>query len=157
MSDELVDFVIGPTPYSSWWLWFALLLSLVLICWYAAVFVFTMPGRRIRGLPVIGAARSELVKRRSARTVRAIGQRYRAGELAAAPAAAAVSRELRAFLHAATGARAEYMQVDAIAAGELASAAPVLVELIDAQFNADTVVDVGAASDCAEELIHSWS
>jgi hypothetical protein len=49
------------------------------------------------------------------------------------------------------------MQIDAIAAGELASAAPVLAELTDAQFNADTVVDVGAASDSAEELIHSWS
>ncbi len=157
MSDELVGFVIGPTPYSSWWLWLAGLLLMVLIGWYAAVFVFTMPGKRIRGLPVIGAARSELVKRRSARKVRAIGERYRAGELAAAPAAAAVSGELRAFLHAATGARAEYMQVDAIAAGELASAAPVLTELIDAQFNADTVVDVGSASDSAEELIHSWS
>lgn len=157
MSDELVRFVIGPTPYSSWWLWLAVLLFLVLIGWYTAVLVFTMPGRRIRGLPVIGAARSELVKRRSARAVRAVGERYRAGELAAAPAAAAVSRELRAFLHAATGARAEYMQIDAIAAGELGSAAPVLAELIDAQFNADTVVDVGAASDSAEELIHSWS
>jgi hypothetical protein len=157
VSDELVRFVIGPTPYSSWWLWLAALLFFVLIGWYAAVFVFTMPGRRLLGLPVIGAARSELVKRRSARAVRAVGERYRAGELAAAPAAAAVSRELRAFLRAATGARAEYMQMDAIVAGELASAAPVLAELIDAQFNADTVVDVGAASDSAEELIHSWS
>ena len=157
MSDELVSFVIGPTPYSSWWVWLAALMLLVLIGWYAAVFVFTMPGRRIRGLPVIGAARSELIKRRSARAVRAIGERYRAGELAAAPAAAAVSREVRAFLHAATGVRAEYMQVDDIADGELDSAAPVLAELIDAQFNADTIVDVGAASDSAEELIHSWS
>src|SRR5215218_8692155 len=116
-----------------------------------------MPGRRIRGLPVIGAARSELAKRRSARTVRAIGERYRAGELAAGPAAAAVSRELRAFLRAATGARAEYMQVDAIATGELAPAAPVLTDLTDAQFNADSIVDVGAAADSAEELIHTWS
>ena len=157
MSDELVSFVIGPTPYSSWWVWLAALMLVVLIGWYAAVFVFTMPGRRIRGLPVIGAARSELIKRRSARAVRAIGERYRAGELAAAPAAAAVSREVRAFLHAATGVRAEYMQVDDIADGELASAAPVLAELVDAQFNADTIVDVGAASDSAEELIHSWS
>ena len=157
MSGELVGFVIGPTPYSSWWVWLAALMLVVLIGWYAAVFVFTMPGRRIRGLPVIGAARSELIKRRSARAVRAIGERYRAGELAAAPAAAAVSREVRAFLHAATGVRAEYMQVDDIADGELASAAPVLAELVDAQFNADTIVDVGAASDSAEELIHSWS
>jgi hypothetical protein len=157
VSDELIRFVSGPTPYSSWWLWLAILLSVILIGWYAAVFLFTMPERRIRDLPVIGAARSELVKRRSARAVRAIGERYRAGELAAAPAAAAVSRELRAFLHAATGSRAEYMQVDAIAAGELASAAPVLTELIDAQFNADSTVDVAAVADSAEELIHTWS
>jgi hypothetical protein len=138
-------------------LWLAVLLLVVLIGWYAAVFVFTMPGRRIRGLPVIGTARSELVNRRSARAVRAIGERHRAGELAAAPAAAAISRELRAFLHAATGARAEYMQVRAIAAGELAPAAPVLAQLIDAQFNADSNVDVGSVSDSAEELIHTWS
>jgi hypothetical protein len=157
VSDELVRFVTGPTPYSSWWLWLAVLLLFVLIGWYAAVVVWTMPGRRISGLPVIGAARGQLVRRRSARAVRAIGERYRAGELAAAPAAAAVSRELRAFLHAATGARAEYMQVDAIAASELAPAAPILTSLIDAQFNADSVVDVGVASDSAEELIHTWS
>jgi hypothetical protein len=157
VSDELVQFVIGPTPYSSWWLWLAVILLVVLIGWYAAVFVLTMPGGRFRGLPVIGAARSELVRRRSARAVRAIGERYRAGELAAAPAAAAVSRELRTFLHTATGARAEYMQVDAIAAGELAPAAPILAKLIDAQFNADSVVDVGSVSNSAEELIHTWS
>lgn len=157
MSDELVRFISGPTPYSSWWLWLAVLLSLVLIGWYAAVFVFTMPGRRLRSLPVIGTARSELVKRRSAQAVRAIGERYRGGELASAPAAAAVSRELRAFLHAATGVRAEYMQVEAIAAGELAVAAPVLADLIDAQFNADSSVDVAFVSDSAEELIRTWS
>lgn len=157
MSDELVRFVIGPTPYSSWWLWLAVLLLFVLIGWYVTVVVWTMPGRRISGLPVIGAARSELVRRRSARAVRAIGERYRAGELEAAPAAAAVSRELRAFLRTATGARAEYMQVDAIAASELAPAAPVLMSLIDAQFNADSVVDVGSLSDSAEELIHTWN
>lgn len=157
MSDELLRFVSGPTPYSSWWLWLAVSLTVVLIGWYGAVFVFTMPGRRLRDLPIIGAARSELVKRRSARAVRAIGARHRAGELGAAPAAAAVSRELRAFLHAATGTRAEYMQLDEIAAGELAPAAPVLTDLTDAQFNADSVVDVGAAADSAEELIDAWS
>jgi hypothetical protein len=156
VSDELVQFVIGPTPCSSWWLWLAVVLLIVLIGWYAAVFVLTKPGP-LRGLPVIGAARSELVRRRSARAVRAIGERYRAGDLAAAPAAAAVSRELRAFLRTATGARAEYMQVDAIAASELAPAAPVLAKLIDAQFNADSTVDVGSVSDSAEELIHTWS
>ncbi len=157
MSDELLRFIIGPTPYSSWWLWLAALLLLIVIGWYAAIFVFTMPGRRIRALPVIGATRSELLKRRSARAVRAVAQRYRAGELAAAPAAAAVSRELRTFLHHATGVRAEYMQVNAIAASELSSAAPVLSELNDAQFNADSHSDVGAVTDMAEELIRTWS
>ena len=157
MSDELLRFVIGPTPYSSRWLWLALFLLLTVICWYVAVFAFTMPARRIRGLPIIGATRSELLKRRSARAVRTVGERYRAGELAAAPAAAAVSRELRVFLHHATGVRAEYMQVNAIAASELSSAAPVLSELNDAQFNADSTSDVGAASDSAEELIRTWS
>ena len=157
MSDELLRFVSGPTSYSSWWLWLAVSLIVVLIGWYAAVFVLTMPGRRIRELPVIGAARAELTKRRSIRAVRAISARHRTGELGAAPAAAAVSRELRVFLHAATGTRAEYMQLDAIAAGELAPAAPVLTDLTDAQFNADSVVDVGAAADSAEELIHAWS
>jgi hypothetical protein len=49
------------------------------------------------------------------------------------------------------------MHVDAIAAGELAVAAPVLTELIDAQFNADSSVDVAIVSDSVEELIHSWS
>ena len=49
------------------------------------------------------------------------------------------------------------MQVNAIAASELSSAAPVLSELNDAQFNADSSSDVGAASDSAEELIRTWS
>ena len=157
MPDDLLPFVIGPTPYPSWWLWLAVLLSVLLIGWYAAVLVLTMPGRRIRALPIIGATRRELIKRRFARAVRAVGDRYRAGELAPAPAAAAVSGELRAFLHQATGARAQYMQVDAIAAGELRSAAPILAELIDVQFNADSTLDAGAISESAEELIRTWS
>jgi hypothetical protein len=155
--DDLLRFVIGPTPYPTWWVWIAVLLVLILIGWYSAVFVLTMPGRRIRDLPVLGAARSELLKRRFARAVHAVGDRYRAGEMKGATAAAAVSSELRTFLHQATGAHAEYLQVDAIADSELASAAPVLRDLIDAQFNADSTVDVGALSDSAEELIRTWS
>jgi hypothetical protein len=155
--DDLLRFVSGPTPYPSWWLWVAVFLLLVLIGWYAAVFLLTTPSRQIRSLPVIGATRSQLLKRRFVRAVHAIGDRHRAGELAAAPAAEAVSRELRAFLHQATGARAEYMQVDDIAAGRLSLAAPVLTDLIDAQFNADSTVDVGSVSDSAEELIRRWT
>lgn len=157
MPDDLLGLVIGPSRYSWSWLWIGVLLLLVLIGWYTAVFVLTSPGRRTRHLPVIGATRSELLKRRFAKAVRDIGKRHRAGELSAASAAAAVSRELRAFLNRATGVPAEYMQLDAIAAGELARAAPILTELIDAQFNADSTLDVGAVSDSAEELIRTWS
>ena len=77
-----------------------------------------------------------MIRYRFARAVRAIGDRYRAGELAAAPAGEAVSRELRRFLHQVTGVRAEYMQLDDIASSEIASAAPLLANLIDVQFNA---------------------
>jgi hypothetical protein len=156
--DDLLRFVSGPTPYSSSWLWLAALLLAGLIGSYAALFILTTPGRRLRDLPAVGATRRELLKRRFARAVRAIGDRHRGGELAAAPAAEAVSRELRTFLSRATGARAEYMQLDDIvAASEIALAAPVLMDLMDAQFNADSTVDVGTVSDSAEELIRTWT
>jgi hypothetical protein len=155
--DDLLRHVIGPTPYSSWWLWIALALLLGLIFWYSAVYLLTVPGRRLRELPMIGVTRSELLKRRFARAVRAVGERYRSGSVAAAPTAAAVSRELRAFLHQATGVRAEYMQVDDIADSELAGAAPLLAQLVDAQFNVGSTVDVGAVSESVEELIRTWS
>jgi hypothetical protein len=155
--DDLLRHVIGPTPYSSWWLWIALLLTLALIGWYVAVFVGTRPGRQPGDLPVIGATRDALIKWRFARAVHAIGVRHRAGELAAAPAAMAVSHELRVFLRRVTGVRAEYMQVDSIAQSEIGSAAAVLADLTDAQFNAASTVDVGSASDTVEELIRSWS
>jgi hypothetical protein len=155
--DDLLRHVIGPTPYSSWWLWIAMLLLLVLIGWYAGVFVWTLPNRRLRDLPVLGGMRDKMVRHRFARTVHEIGDRYRSGELAAAPAGAAVSRALRGFLQETTGVRAEYMQLDDIAGGELASAAPLLAQLNDAQFNAMSEVDVGAVSDSAEELIRSWT
>lgn len=157
MPDDLLRFVSGPTPYSRWWLALAVLLLLLVIAWYVGIFVFTKPGRRIRDVPIVGVARHELLRRRYARAVRQVGERYRAGELAAAPAATAVSRELRAFLHRVTGAPAEYMHVDAIASSEIASAAPLLTVLVDAQFNVDSTCDVGVVSNSVEELIRTWS
>jgi hypothetical protein len=155
--DDLVRHVIGPTPYSSWWLWAAVLLLFVLIAWYAGVFVLTLPNRRLRDLPVVGAVRGDMMRRRFARTVHQIGERYRSGDLDAASTGAAVSAALRGFLEQATGVRAQYMQVEQIAAGELARAAPLLEVLNDAQFNAGSQVDVGAVSESAEELIRSWT
>ncbi len=156
MPVDLLRHVIGPTPYSGVWLWVAVVAAAALIVWYTGVFMLTRPGRR--PLPLVGAARAELVKRRFARAVRRIGIRYRERDLASAAAGAALSREVRAFLHAMTGARAQYMQVDDIAAqSTLAPAAPLLADLTDVQFNMHSTVDVAAASDHAEELIRTWT
>ncbi|ORA23624.1 hypothetical protein BST13_34795 [Mycobacterium aquaticum] len=156
MPDDLLSHLIGPSPYSSAWLWTAVMLALGVIVWYAVVFALTS-RRRLRDIPVLGAARDELIRRRAVRAVRTIGSRYRAGELAPARAGAAMSGELRSFLHAATGMDAEYMQVDAMTVGTLAPAAPILFELTDVQFNHRSAVDVGALSAATEELIREWT
>jgi hypothetical protein len=157
-ADDLLRHVIGPSPYSLWWLWLAVLLLLVLVLFYAGVFLLTMPNRRLRDVPVLGAARDRFLKNRFAKAIHEIGTRYRSGELDVASAGAGVSRELRSFLHQATGVRAEYMQTDDIAAtSEIAVAAPLLTELIDAQFNNATQVDLGRVSDDAESLVRSWT
>jgi len=157
VQDDLLRHVIGPTPYSSWWLWAAVLVLVVLIVWYAGVFVLTMPHRRLRELPIVGAMHGDMVRRRFARTIHRISERYRAGELSAAAAGAEVSAALRGFLQQTTGIRAQYMQVEQLTAGELARAAPLLEQLEDAQFNAASLVDVSAVSESAEELIRSWT
>ncbi|OLT85624.1 hypothetical protein [Mycobacterium syngnathidarum] len=157
MPDDLLRHVIGPTPYSSVWLWTAIGLTLLLGAWYAGVFVLTSPRRPVRELPVLGAARAELLRRRSARAVRTIGNRYRAGDLTAADAGAALSVELRGFLQAATGVPARYMQVDAIADSAAAPAVPILADITDIQFNHRSTLDAGVASATAEELIREWT
>lgn len=157
MPDDLLRYLMGPPSYSSGWLWIAVALSLALIAWYVAVFVLTTPGRRLRDLPLIGAARDEMIKHRFARAVRNIRSRYRAGDVTASAAGAAMSREVRAFLQATTGVRAQYMQVDDIATGVAAPAAPVLADLTDAQFNDHSTIDVAVAGECAEELIRGWT
>ncbi len=107
---------------------------------------------------MIGGLREGLARHRHARAVRDIGDRYRAGELDADAAAAALSGELRGFLHSVTGVRVEYLQLDDIADdGALAPAAPIFGELGDAQFNDESHVDVGVVSTAAEELIRSWT
>ena len=156
MPDDLLRHVVGPTPYSSWWLWLAIGLTLLLVAWYVGVAVFTMPRRRLLTVPLVGATRDRVIRYRAARNVRVIGDRYRAGELAAAPAGEAVSCELRHFLHQVSGVRAEYMQVDDVANSEIAAAAPLLAHLVDIRFNATSELDVGQVSRDAEELIRSW-
>jgi hypothetical protein len=132
-------------------------MQLVVILWYTCVFVFTMPDRRLRDLPLVGAARGEIIRRRAARSVHEIGAKYRSGDLDAVAAGGAISGILRGFLAQVTGVRAPYMQLDDIAASEIAAAAPLLAQLNDAQFNAASRVDVGHVSESAEELIRSWT
>ncbi|HEX2284537.1 MAG TPA: hypothetical protein VHI10_06875 [Mycobacterium sp.] len=156
MPDDLLRFVSGPMPYSPWWLWIALVLLAVVIAWYVAVFVWTLPSHRLRRLPVIRSLHGKLLRRRFARTIRSLAGQYRAGDVSAAQACAGMSRTLRSFLHQATGTRAQYMHVDDIRSSDVAEAAPVFSALNDAQFNAVSPVDVDQVGAAAEELIRTW-
>lgn len=156
MPDDLLRFVSGPTPYSAWWLWTAVALLVVVIAWYVGVFVWTLPSHRLRRLPVVRELHGRLLRRRFVRTIRSLGERYRAGDVSAAQACAQMSRTLRSFLHQATGTRAQYMHVDAIGSSELAKAAPLFSALNDAQFNSASPVNVSEVGAAAEELIRSW-
>ncbi|MGV0713822.1 hypothetical protein ABQE93_00325 [Mycolicibacterium sp. XJ662] len=156
MPDDLLNYIIGPTPYSAWWLWLAVALTLIVIGWYTAVFVWTLPSHRLRRLPVVRSWHATLLRRRFARSIGAVTERHRRGELSAAQAAAGISRTLRSFLHQATGTPAQYMHVETIAASELASAAPVFEALDDAQFNAASPVDIHQTGSAAQELVRTW-
>ncbi|BBY73727.1 hypothetical protein [Mycolicibacterium parafortuitum] len=157
MPDDLLEFVSGPPGYSPIWLWFGIALLILVIAWYALVFVATMPSQQLRRLPGVERAHARVLRNRFAATVRTLTQRHRAGELSAEQAGAAISATLRSFLYQATGTRAQYLQVRAIAAGELAAAAPILEALGSAQFDRTSTVDVGRLGEATEELIRSWT
>ena len=44
MPDDLLRHVIGPTPYSAWWLWTAIALTVALVLFYVGVFVHHHAG-----------------------------------------------------------------------------------------------------------------
>ncbi len=157
MPDDLLEFVGGPPGYPSWWLWLGLVLLLLVIAWYAAVFVATMPAQRLRRIAVIRSVHARVLRHRFTRTVRSTTRRHRSGDLSKQQASAALSRTLRSFLHQATGTRAQYMQLRTVAASDLAAAAPLLSALGDAQFDTSSTADVGRLGDETEELIGSWS
>jgi hypothetical protein len=154
--DDLLRFVIGPTPYSAWWLWLAITLMLIVIGWYTVVFVWTLPSYRLRRLPVIRSWHAALLRRRFARTISAVAGQHRRGELSAPQAAARMSHTLRSFLHQRTGTPAQYMHVETIAASDLAPAAPLFEALGDAQFNAASPVDIDQTGSAVEELVRTW-
>jgi hypothetical protein len=155
--DDLLRFVSGTPPYSLWWLWLALALIVLVITWYAGVFVWTLPSRQLRRLPVIRSIHGYVLRRRFTRSIREAVAGQRAGSLTAADAGARVSRTLRSFLHQATGTPAQYMHVDAIKGSELAVAGPVFAALNDVQFNSDSRENMADLANTAEELIRTWS
>lgn len=160
MPDDLLDGIIGPAPYSSVWVWIATVLTVLTVLWYVGVFWWTAPGRTHGEPSVIGSARVALQRRRALRAIESVQNRYRTGELTDTGAAAALGEEVRRFLRDATGLRAEYVQVPDIArvsAGVLAPAAAVLADLEDAQFNAHSGVDIGAAGQAAADLVRQWT
>jgi hypothetical protein len=89
--------------------------------------------------------------------VRRIAGEHDVGQVSAPAACTAISRTVRSFLHQATGERAQYLQIGAMAGGDLAPAAPLLAQLADAQFNAESRIDVADMSAQAQELIRSWT
>lgn len=157
MPDDLLRHVFGPQPYSAGWLWLAVLLILAVFGWYAGVFVWTLPSDRLRRIPVARRVHAWLIRNRFARRVQGIADEHTAGRMSAPAACTAISRTLRSFLHQATGTRAQYLQIAAMADGDLAAAAPLIARLGDGQFNAETQVDVDDVSARAQELIRSWT
>jgi hypothetical protein len=154
---DLLHHVFGPQPYASWWLWWAFLMVLAVIGWYTGVFVWTLPSHRLRRIPVVRRVHARLIRNRFARCVQRIADEHVAGRMSAPMACAAISRTVRSFLHQATGTTAQYVHVGALADGHLAAAAPLLILLGDAQFNAETRVKVADVSPMAQELIRSWT
>jgi hypothetical protein len=155
--DDLLEFVSGPLAYSTKWLWLGLVLILLVVLWYAAVVVATLPSHSLRALPGMRGLHARALRRRFAHTARTVTLRHRSGELSAAQAGAELSRTLRSFLHQATGTPAQFMQLRAVAAGDLAAAAPVLEALGEVQFDRASTADVGRLGEQTEELIRSWS
>lgn len=157
MPDDLLEFVSAPPGYSLLWLWLGLAMIALVIGWYALVLVGTMPSHRLRRVPGVEELHAKLLRHRFAKTVGTITRQHRDGELSAEQASAALSSTLRSFLHQATGIRAQYMQLRAIATSDLAAAAPMLEALGSAQFDRASTVDVGTLGDRTEDLIRSWS
>ncbi len=157
MPGDLLRYLGGPDPYSSWWLVGGVAIVAAVIVWCAGALVWTMPAGRLQTIPLIGPLHGRLVRRKFAGAIHAARADYRAGHLSASQAAAVMRRALRGFLAVTTGNAVHYMHIADLQASDLASAAPVFSALNDAQFNTGSHVDVDGVGHEAEELIRSWS
>jgi len=154
---DLLRYLSGPSPYSSWWLVLGVVILAGVIAWCAGVLVWTLPPEQLRRVPLIRSLHARLIRRRFAHTIRSARKDYRTGELSAPQVATVMRRTLRSFLALMTGGRAQYMHVGDMAASSLAPAAPVFTALNDVQFNTASRVDLDGVAGEAEELIRSWS
>jgi hypothetical protein len=154
--EELLRFVGGPLPYSTGWLLLGVILVVGVIVWWTTVLLWTMPPARLRRIPVVRDLHRWLTRRRFVRSVRRIADRYRDATLSPAQAGAGLGRVLRSFLFVRTGVPAQYLHTGEIAHGDLARAAPLLEQIDDVQFNADSAVDVLTLSTDTERLITAW-
>jgi hypothetical protein len=157
MPGDLLRYLGGPAGFSWWWWIVVAVFALAVVGWYVGVVVWTLPPWRLRRIPVVRNLHSWLLRRRFSNSIAKIVGTYRAGGMPAEHAAAAISRTLRSFLHVATGARVQYMHIDAIEGdAELAPAAPVISALNDAQF-ATGRPDLDRVASAATEVIRTWS
>lgn len=156
MSDDLLRYLGAPSPYSVWWFVVGLFIVMLVIAWYVGVFVWTLPASTLGRIPVVRSVHGILVRRRFTRSIRAVSDAYRSGEMSSRDAAGAMRRTLRSFLALHTGGRAYYMHVGDMASSELAPVVPLFSALEDAQFSTTSSVDLAGVARDAEELIQTW-
>ncbi len=140
MPDDLLRHVFGPQPYSSSWLWWAALLILLVIGWYAGVFVWTLAVAPAAAHPRRAASARPADPQPVHPPVQRIADEHDAGRLSAPAACAAISRTVRSFFikRPARG-RSTCMSARSLT-GTWRAAAPLLIQLGDAQFNAEARV-----------------
>ena len=155
--DDLLRFLGGPLPLSTWWPVLAALLVGLVVVWCVGVLVWTLPPERLRTLPVLRGIHAALVRRRFLRAIRTTTEQFRGRTMSPTEASSAYDRTLRSFLFVRTGQRAQYLHLGDMTEGELARAVPLLSALDDAQFNNQTRSDVTALAHSAEELVRRWT
>jgi hypothetical protein len=155
--DDLLRFIGGPLAASWWWLVLAIVFVAAVVAWCVGVIVWTLPPQRLRTIPVLRNLHARLIRRRFTRSIRNTSRLYVQRGLSPAQACGSYGRTVRAFLFVRTGIRAQYLHLGDLAAGELATAVPLLAGLHDAQFNAESRADVTGLGRSAEELIRKWT
>ncbi|KQH79841.1 hypothetical protein AO501_10615 [Mycobacterium gordonae] len=157
MPGDLLRYLGAPTGFPGWWWLVVAGCLIVVVGWFGGLYIWTLPPARLRRTPVLSVLHRRLLRRRFTRSITRAVEEHRAGHLSPAQAAAQMNHTLRSFLHLSTGARVQYLHIDAISAStELLAAAPVLSALSAAQFSPDPV-DVAGVARQAQQVIRAWT